>query len=44
MSNRCIVCKEDLGIHNMRQLCMKTYCPLQFSLISVYLLNDRESQ
>lgn len=27
MSNLCVVCKEDLGESNPRQLCGKTWCP-----------------
>lgn len=27
--NRCIICKEDLGITNPRQYCRKTYCPYE---------------
>lgn len=25
-ANRCLVCKLDIGVHNPRQLCAKTYC------------------
>jgi hypothetical protein len=25
--NRCIICKVDMGEHNPRQFCRKTYCP-----------------
>lgn len=28
-ANRCIVCFEDLGRDNPRQLCLKTFCPHQ---------------
>ena len=27
--NRCIICNVDLGEHNPRQYCCKTYCPLE---------------
>ena len=27
--NRCIICKEDLGITNPRQYCRKSYCPYE---------------
>ena len=27
--NRCVICKEDLGITNPRQYCMKSYCPYE---------------
>ena len=26
MKNLCLVCKQDMGDHNPRQLCGKTYC------------------
>lgn len=28
-NNKCTVCGIDMGEHNPRQLCCKTYCPLQ---------------
>lgn len=27
--NRCVICGEDLGACNPRQLCKKTYCPME---------------
>jgi hypothetical protein len=30
LKNRCIVCGVDMGIHNPRQLCRKTYCDNDF--------------
>lgn len=31
--NKCLVCGIDLGECNPRQLCCKTYCPMEFEQI-----------
>lgn len=41
--NLCCVCKEDLGPQNPRQLCQKSYCPMQSPYLSGDSGNSRQS-
>lgn len=41
--NLCCVCKEDLGPQNPRQLCRKSYCPMQSPYPSGDSDNSRHS-